>query len=141
VFTVEERDRVRERLLALAEADPAVAGAAITGSYVVAGGDEWSDIDLAFSIGGELPRALERWTKLLYEDFAAIHHWDLPWGSTVYRVFLEGTLVRSLDELELRRALAAAADALSAELERTDPTLAARLSPMLRNVTGVFEAA
>ncbi len=43
---------------------------------------------------------------------------------------LEPTLVRSLDDPELRRALAAAADALAAELERTDPNLASRLRAM-----------
>jgi hypothetical protein len=44
---------------------------------------------------------------------------------------VEGTLVRSLDEAELRRALAAAAGALLAELERTDEDLAASLRPVL----------
>src|SRR6266571_3773650 len=88
MFTVEERNRVRARLLELAEADPAVAAAAITGSYVADGGDEWSDVDLAFAIRGELSPALEYWTKLLYGELGALHHWDLPWGSTVYRVFL-----------------------------------------------------
>jgi hypothetical protein len=239
MFTIEERDRVRERLLELAEADPAVGAAAITGSYVAGSSDEWSDIDLAFGILGELPPALEYWTTLIYRDLAALHHWDLPYGSSVYRVFLlpgclevdiaftpapefaprgpnwhtvfgetveippaapprpddlagvawhhvlhartciergklwqaewlisgvrdhvlalaclrlghatryakgadllppeltapvEATLVRSLDETELRRTLDAVAAALAAELERTDPPLAARLRPML----------
>jgi hypothetical protein len=88
VFTVEQRDRTRARLLELAESDPDVVAAAITGSYVVDGGDEWSDIDLAFGIGGEVAPALARWADLLHRDFGAIHHWDLPWGPTVYRVFL-----------------------------------------------------
>jgi predicted nucleotidyltransferase len=239
VFSVEERERVRERLLDLAEQDSDVAGAAITGSYVADGGDEWSDIDLAFAIRGDLASALEGWTALLYEDFGAIHHWDLPWGTTVYRVFLlpdwlevdiafmpaadfgpsgpnwrtvfgetvevaptapldrrelvglgwhhvlharmciergkpwqaewligglrehvlalaclrlgyptrfakgadllppeltaplEESLVSSLEERELRGALAAAAGALTAELERADPALAERLRPIL----------
>ena len=88
MFTVAERDRVRARLLELAEDDPDVVGAAITGSYVATGGDEWSDIDLAFGIHGDLAPALERWTETLEREFGAIHHWDLPWGSMVYRVFL-----------------------------------------------------
>lgn len=239
VFTVEERDRVRERLLELAEADPAVTGAAITGSHAIGGSDEWSDIDLALAIGGDVAPPLEKWTQCLYKEFAAVHHWDLPWGSTTYRVFLlpkwlevdiaftpaaefgprgpnwstvfgetvdiaptapprrddliglawhhvlhtrmciergkswqaewlisgirdhvlalaclrlgyptryakgadllpdeltaplEATIVRSLDEAELRRAFAAAAAALADELERTDAKLCARLRPML----------
>lgn len=88
MFTVEERDRVRQRLLELAEGDPDVVAAAITGSYVAGRADEWSDIDLAFGISGDLDAALRRWTDVLERDFGAIHHWDLPWASTVYRVFL-----------------------------------------------------
>jgi hypothetical protein len=238
-----ERDRTRKRLLELASADEGVAAAANTGSYVSGGGDEWSDIDLAFAIRGELAPALDRWTELLYQSFAAIHHWDLPFGSTIYRVFLlpnclevdiaftpavefgprgpnwrtvfgetvklaqggaqarddlvglawhhvlharaciergkpwqaewliggvreqvlalaclrlghttryakgtdllppeltaplQETLVHSLDEDELRRALAAAAIALVAELERTDSALAARLRPTIEALT------
>jgi hypothetical protein len=44
---------------------------------------------------------------------------------------LEATLLRSLDEAELRRALAAAAGAFADELERTDAPVAAALKPML----------
>jgi hypothetical protein len=88
MFTIEERDHVRARLLELAEVDPDVVGAAITGSYAVDGGDEWSDIDLSFGIRGELAPALEQWREVLYREFEAIHHWDLPAGSTIYRVFL-----------------------------------------------------
>ena len=72
MFTVAERDRVRARLLELAEDDPDVVGAAITGSYVATGGDEWSDIDLAFGIHGDLAPALERWTETLEREFGAI---------------------------------------------------------------------
>jgi len=239
MFTVEERDRVREHLLGLAADDETVVAAATTGSLSTGAGDEWSDIDIAFAIRGELTAALEHWTLVLYRDLAALHHWDLPFATTVYRVFLlpgclevdiaftpeadfgprgpswrmvfgdavelpppapqqqddlvglawhhvlharaciergkpwqaeywvsgvrdhvlalaclrlghasayakgadllpreltaplEGTLVRSLDEAELRRALAAAAAAFDAELERTDAALAARLRPTL----------
>jgi hypothetical protein len=42
MFTAEERDRVREQLLARAEADSAVVGAAVTGSYATGDGDRWS---------------------------------------------------------------------------------------------------
>jgi predicted nucleotidyltransferase len=63
---------VRRRLLELAEEDGDVAAAAITGSEAVGKADEWSDIDLAFSIRGDLSAALERWTDVLYGQFAAI---------------------------------------------------------------------
>jgi predicted nucleotidyltransferase len=245
MITTDERNLVRKRLLELAAADPVVTAAAITGSYVGGGGDEWSDIDLAFAIRGELAPALEHWTELLDRDFGALHHWDLPFASTVYRVFLlpeglevdiaftpeadfgprgpnwrtvfgetvqlppgappdrdeligrawhhvlharacierrkpwqaeylisairdqvlalaclrlgyttmyakgadrlpaeltaplEATLVRSLDEAEMRRALAAAAGALVPELDQTDPVLAARLRPVLEEVASI----
>ncbi|WP_433127133.1 hypothetical protein ACQPWW_29885 [Micromonospora sp. CA-240977] len=88
MFSVGRRDSVREQLLGLAERDPAVVGAAVTGSHAVDGGDQWSDIDLVFGIEGSLDAAMHRWTELLYRDFAAVHHWDLPSGSAVYRVFL-----------------------------------------------------
>jgi hypothetical protein len=242
MFSVEERDRVRGRLLELAQGDPGVVGAAITGSAALGGGDRWSDIDLAFAVGGPLDLALERWTERLYRDFAAVHHWDLASGPTVYRVFLlpgwlevdlgfapeggfgprgpswrivfgeaaapepaavpgsdhlaglawhhalhalvciergrswqaehwisalrdqllalacrrlghptayakgahllpagltgplEASLIRSLEEAELRRALGAAVTALTAELRRSDPALAVRLQPMLEEL-------
>ena len=47
VFTVEQRDALRERVLRLAgEDDRVVAGAAV-GSLAVDGGDRFSDLDLA----------------------------------------------------------------------------------------------
>ncbi|MEU7590245.1 hypothetical protein AB0A95_28620 [Micromonospora sp. NPDC049230] len=88
MFSVDARDSIRERLLASAERDPAVVGAAITGSHAVEGADRWSDIDLVLGIDGSLDSALRHWSALLYRDFAAVHHWDLPSGSSVYRVFL-----------------------------------------------------
>ncbi|MFD4861679.1 nucleotidyltransferase domain-containing protein [Streptomyces atratus] len=88
MFDVEERQRVRDQLLASAEEDPGIVGAAITGSAALGEADRWSDIDLAFSVHGQLSETLERWTTRLYKDFAAVHHWDLPSGNTVYRVFL-----------------------------------------------------
>jgi hypothetical protein len=74
MFTAEERDRVRERLLELAEADPGVAAAAITGSDAAHEGDKWSDIDLAFAIDDDVPEALERWTGLRSETLGVLHH-------------------------------------------------------------------
>jgi len=243
VFDVQERQRVRERLLRAAKEDPSISAAAITGSEALDAADRWSDIDLAFSVRSQLDDALQRWTTRLYQDFAAVHHWDLPSGSTIYRVFLlpgwlevdlafapeaefgprgpawrtvfghaeqpayshppdrehlaglawhhalhartrierqrwwqaeywisalrdqiialaclrlghptayakgahllpleltkplEATLVRSLGEAELRRALNAAVLSMSAELDCTDPLLAARLNPMLTALT------
>jgi len=78
MFTVEERDRVREQLLARAEADGTIAGAAFTGSHAVGESDRWSDTDLVLAVRGELTTTLNRWTRWLYDDLGAQHHWDLP---------------------------------------------------------------
>jgi hypothetical protein len=48
---------------------------------------------------------------------------------------LVATLVRSLDEVELRRVLGVAVTALARELERTDAALASRLRPMFATLT------
>ena len=88
MFTVEERDRLRERLLARAEADDSVVGAAFTGSYAVGEGDRWSSTDLVLAVRGDLTPTLERWTGWLYDDLGARHHWDLRVGAGVIRVFL-----------------------------------------------------
>lgn len=249
MFTVEERERVRARLLELARADDGITAAAVTGSEATGESDRWSDVDLAFAVRGDLARAIERWTDRLHGDLGALHHWDLPFGATVYRVFLlpsglevdlafcpeaefgargpawrtvfgagggvvppppperdglvglawhhvlharaciergrpwqavhwlagareqvlalaclrlgqpvrhargadrlpaeathalRATLVASLDEAELRRAVAAAAAALLVELERWDAELAARLRPVLAEVGAASAAA
>ena len=41
VFTIEERDRVRDRILALAESDPRIVSGAILGSLALGPGDQW----------------------------------------------------------------------------------------------------
>lgn len=88
MFSPDRREAVRERLLSLAQADPDVVGGAHTGSFALGAVDEWSDIDIALGVRGDVPPVVERWTRLLYESFGAVHHWDLPFGRTLYRVFL-----------------------------------------------------
>ncbi|WP_018349392.1 hypothetical protein [Longispora albida] len=88
MFTVEERDAVRARLVELAQADSEVAGAAFTGSYAGNGGDRWSDIDLVLGVGEGLEAVIGRWTATLASEFGAVHHWDMPAGPSVYRMFL-----------------------------------------------------
>jgi len=90
VYTIEERERLRETLIATARADPRISGAAITGSAALGAGDRWSDIDLAFGISDRagLHDALADWTNVMYRDHGAIHHVDVNFGAAVYRVFL-----------------------------------------------------
>ena len=88
-FTVEDRDRVRDRVLELAAADDRVVAGAVIGSLVV-GGDRWSDLDLTFGVADAVPvpDVLEDWTRNLVEEFDAVQLFDLPSGASIYRVFL-----------------------------------------------------
>jgi predicted nucleotidyltransferase len=90
MFTGEQRDYVRDHVLAMARADPRVTAGALTGSRAVGAEDEWSDIDLAFGIvdGISLEAVLDDWTEALGRDLGALHYWDLRSGSSIYRVFL-----------------------------------------------------
>jgi hypothetical protein len=89
VYTVEERERLREKLVAAARADLRISGAAVTGSAALGASDRWSDLDLAFGISDPagLHEALSEWTGAMYRDHAAIHHVDVYFGAAIYRVF------------------------------------------------------
>ena len=90
MFTVEQRDALRERLLRLAEEDERVVAGAAVGSLAVDGGDRFSDLDLTFGIADHVPvaRVLDDWTLTLVDDLDAVHLADLEHGPTIYRVFL-----------------------------------------------------
>jgi hypothetical protein len=88
MFSPAERDRIREELLARAEADGAITGAAFTGSLATGEEDRWSDTDLVLAVRGEVDPVLDRWTRWLYDDLKAVHHWDLQAGAKIIRVFL-----------------------------------------------------
>jgi hypothetical protein len=90
VFTVEQRDALREHLLRLAEADEHVVAGAAVGSLAVDGGDRFSDLDLTFGIADHVPVAdvLDDWTRRLVDELDAVHLVDLERGPTTYRVFL-----------------------------------------------------
>jgi hypothetical protein len=90
VFTVEQRDALRDRLLRLAQEDERVVAGAAVGSLAVDGGDRFSDLDLTFSIADHVPVAdvLNDWTRTLSDELAAVHLADLERGPTTYRVFL-----------------------------------------------------
>jgi hypothetical protein len=89
-FTVEERDRVRDRIVAMAREDPRVVAAAAIGSLSEGGGDRWSDLDVGFGVtdGVALTDVLGDWTESLEAEFDAVHLFDLPRLSSIYRVFM-----------------------------------------------------
>ena len=90
MFTVEQRDALRERLLRLAEEDGRVVAGAAVGSLAVDGGDRFSDLDLTFGIVDQMPVAdvLDDWTRTLIEKLDAVPLADLVRAPTTYRVFL-----------------------------------------------------
>ena len=89
MYTVEERDEVRRRVLALADADARVVAGAVVGGLANGGGDRFSDLDLSFGVEGAEPRAvLDDWTRTLADGLGAVHLFDLPSRSSLYRVFL-----------------------------------------------------
>jgi hypothetical protein len=90
VFTVEQRDALRERVLALAEQDRRIVAGAAVGSLAVGTGDRFSDLDLTFAVADDVPVAdvLEDWTRSLSNELAARQLVDLERGPTIYRVFL-----------------------------------------------------
>jgi hypothetical protein len=90
VFTVEQRDALRERLLQVAEEDERVVAGAAVGSLAVDGGDRFSDLDLTFGIADHVPVAdvLDDWTRTLIDELNALHLADLEREPTTYSVFL-----------------------------------------------------
>lgn len=90
MFSVEERDRVRDRVLEIASADPRVVAGATVGALATGGGDRWSDLDLTFGVadGVTVAEVLADWTRELAHELGAVHLFDLPAESTIYRVFL-----------------------------------------------------
>jgi hypothetical protein len=90
VFTVEQRDSLRERVLGLAEVDERVVAGAVVGSLALGGGDRFSDLDLTFAVDDRVPvgGVLDDWTRTLAAEDDAVQLVDLEHGPTVYRVFL-----------------------------------------------------
>jgi len=90
MFTVEQRDALRDRVLSLAEKDWRVTAGAVVGSLALGGGDRFSDLDLTFAVADDVPVAvvLDDWTQALRDELAAVPLVDLERGATTYRVFL-----------------------------------------------------
>src|SRR5919205_1178484 len=90
MFTAAERDQVRDRIIEMAKRDPRVTAGALIGSTAAGLGDRWSDIDITFGIqdGTSLQAVLDDWTAWFDSELGALQHWDLPFGSSIYRVFL-----------------------------------------------------
>lgn len=79
---------VRSWVVALAEADPRVTGAAFTGSHARGEADRWSDLDLYLGVSAPVEEMLAEWTTQVYDALGALHHFDLHGGPATYRAFL-----------------------------------------------------
>jgi len=90
MFSISDREYIRDRVLQLAGSDERVVAGAVVGSLAHDGGDPWSDLDLTFAVADHLPLqdVLEDWTRTLITEFDAAHLFDLPSGASIYRVFL-----------------------------------------------------
>ena len=95
MFSVKDRERLRDDLIAAAQADDRISAAALLGSSAIGPEDQWSDIDFALCVDEDAQReaVIARWTDRMYAEHGAVHHLDVPAGETLYRVFLlAGTL-------------------------------------------------
>jgi hypothetical protein len=90
MFSVEERDQVRDGIVAMARADPRIVAGAMIGSLAGGGGDRWSDLDLGFGLADGVSAAdvFADWTPRLEGERKAVHLFDLRSVASLYRVFL-----------------------------------------------------
>lgn len=89
MFDADMREDLRARLIEKARADPHIVAAAAVGGSAV-GSDRWSDLDLTFGVADRVPveDVLAGWTETVIAEFNAAVLFDLPRGSSIYRVFL-----------------------------------------------------
>lgn len=85
MFAPADRERVRDALIAAAQADDRVTAAALVGSSAAGEEDRWSDVDLALAVAD--PAVIEDWTARMYAEHGALHHVDVH-ATALYRVFL-----------------------------------------------------
>jgi hypothetical protein len=90
LFNVEERNRIRDRVLEMAASDKRIVAGAVVGSMALREGDRFSDLDLTFGVADEfsIDEVLEEWTSQIVTEFDAAHLFDVTSGASIYRVFL-----------------------------------------------------
>jgi hypothetical protein len=90
VFSIDDRNLLRDWVLDMASSDPRVVAGAVLGSLAHDEGDRWSDLDLMFAVADDVSatEVLETWSPALVREFGAVHLFDLPSGPIIYRVFL-----------------------------------------------------
>jgi hypothetical protein len=90
MFSIDDRNRLRDHVLERARVDVRVVAGAVVGSLAISEGDRWSDLDLTFGVsdGVAISDVLDDFTTDLSSEFSATHLFDLPSGAAIYRVFL-----------------------------------------------------
>lgn len=90
MFSIDDRNRIRDWVLERAASDERVVAGAVVGSLAQNEGDRWSDLDLTFGVADEFSilAVLEEWTRALVQEFHAVSLFDLSSGASLYRVFL-----------------------------------------------------
>ncbi|HEY9293391.1 MAG TPA: nucleotidyltransferase domain-containing protein [Microlunatus sp.] len=90
MFSSQERTRIRDALIAQAEKDPDITGAALAGSAARAAEDAWSDIDLVLQLRPDAREAevVEHWSRWITDRYGVADSLDVFAGSVRYRVFL-----------------------------------------------------
>jgi hypothetical protein len=90
VFSIDDRDRLRDQLLDMASADARVVGGAVLGSLAYGEGDRWSDLDIMFAVADDVAviEVLEAFSATVIQDLDAVQLFDLVSGPITYRVFL-----------------------------------------------------
>ena len=87
MFTINDRDRVRDHVLKMARSDSRVVAGAVVGSLARGDGDRLSDLDLTFGVVDTVPirDVLEDFTIELVDQFEAVHLFGrLSTGSVLY---------------------------------------------------------
>jgi hypothetical protein len=115
-----------------------VAGAEV-GSLATGAGDRWSDLDLTFSVedGLAIGEVLEDFTRGLVDSRGAVQLFDLPFESTIYRVFLLGSLQF---DLSFTPASSSAREARTAASFEETPVRSVEPEELLRALRGVVDA-
>lgn len=90
MYSIQDRNRVRDHVLQMAASDPRIVAGAVVGSLALEDGDRYSDLDLTFGVAEEFSiyAVLEDWTRSIIAVFDAANLFDLPSGPSIYRVFL-----------------------------------------------------
>lgn len=89
MFSPSDRSEIRDQLVARAEADAHIVGAALVGSSARGTEDDWSDIDLALQLapGADEPTVVEDWSRAIDDLGATADTLDIVAAGARFRVF------------------------------------------------------